>query len=113
MTELDRKQQEKDVLYEEHRIRTDLEAHLVKAERIANSLNKLSTALREHPEAITGTPSLADIAEGRDYREALAVLDRQALVAHCQRITALRQELRAVRITKARLGLGESAEERQ
>ena len=97
MTDLERAELEKDVLYQHHKVTKDLRAYETKAENIAEILDKIARGLRENPELVTGTPSLEAAGGEYDYRDALnafAKLSRQEIVSTCSAIRDLKESLR-------------------
>jgi hypothetical protein len=98
MTDVEKIQQRKDVAADHDKAQEDLAAQIIKIERVADKLEVLATALKTHPEFVTGTPEIGK----PDYREDLTALDRQKLLDDCSELRRLKDRART---TEKRLNL--------
>ena|ERR1017187_3147519 len=90
MTDTEKNQQRRDVLADYNKAQEDLDAQIVKIERIAVTFETLAAALKAHPELVTQTPEIGK----PDYREELSSLSRQQVVDDCAELRRLRDRLR-------------------
>lgn len=106
MTDTERIEQEKETLWEHERAQQALNAQTVKVQRLADKLENLCRALRDHPELVTGTPQI----EAPDYRDDLAVLNREEILNVCHELARLKERARTTgkRVDLLRFGSPQS-----
>lgn len=90
MTEQEREDLEKEVLWQREKAHQELATLEVKVALIADRLRRLVAALDDSPELVTSTPAL----HAPDFREDLKAVDRQTLLDTCRELASAKEKLR-------------------
>jgi len=102
MTQMERTQLQKDVLFDFHMAGQEIMYHRQRLAMMGERLERLGIALQQHPELITTLPE--PIAP--DYRDELNALpDRQTLLDLCKETRSLEAKLKAAEMRKSALHL--------
>ncbi|MES2391615.1 MAG: hypothetical protein V4555_08245 [Acidobacteriota bacterium] len=102
MTDFERTQLQKDVLFNFHMAGQEAMYHRQKLALMGESLERLGVALQRHPELITTLPEPNAI----DYRNELNALpERQALLDGCKEMRVLEDKVKQTGMRKAALNL--------
>jgi hypothetical protein len=101
MTQADRAQLEKDVLYDVVTAQRECNDYRVKLARTADALAELARGLRDCPELVTPLPEV----NTPDYREGLNLLNSRAeVIGLCDSLREAKEKLRRREGRKADLG---------
>jgi hypothetical protein len=103
MTDTDRNELEKEIVWQREKAKKDLSALEVKVEQIAVALEKISLALRKQPELVTDIPALSAAC---DLRDDIKFLDREVVIATCRDLVKAKKSLSSAekQLNKLRLG---------
>ncbi len=85
MTDVEKSIQRAEVIAENEKAQEELANQTIKIERIADKFDRISRALRNHPELVTGTPEIGK----PDYRSDLNFPTREQLLADCAELIRL------------------------
>ncbi len=103
MTQTERTQLQKDVIFAFHTTRLDVQDHRARLEIMGERLERLGLALQKHPEFITPLP---EPTANYDYRDELnAISDRQTIIDLCAEIRLLEQKRKNAEMRKLALNL--------
>ncbi|MGA8184706.1 MAG: hypothetical protein WB819_13810 [Terriglobia bacterium] len=92
MTDSEILQQEEHVRRDNQRAQRELYAQALLLQGIADHLENLVYALRNHPELLTETPPPG----AQSYLEDLAILGRKSLLAECEEFRRLQERARVI-----------------
>ena len=103
MTQAERTQLQKDIIFAFHTTQQDVVAHRARLAIMGERLERLGVALQNHPELITPLP---EPTANYDYRDELnAISDRQTIIDLCAEVRRLEQKRKAAEMRKAALNL--------
>ena len=103
MTQVERQELEKDVLYTAFVAEREAAAHRVRLGLIGEQLERLGRALQDHPEAVTALPDPHSL---YDYSQDLNALNgRQIVIELCKELQILEQKQKTAQARKGMLNL--------
>ena len=102
MTDQDRSELEKDVLWKCEKSREEVAALSVKIELIVDGFEHVLSGLRTHPELLTPTPAL----NAPDYREDFKAVDLKIMFDTCRELAQAKEKLRQAEKRRDKLRFG-------
>jgi hypothetical protein len=103
MTDFDKIQQEKEVVWQCEQSRKDIGSLEVKIERIADSLGRVVNVLRSHPELVREVPPLN---AAIDIRDDMKCVDKELIFSACLELSQAKERLRISEKQLSRIRLG-------
>ena len=103
MTQAERTQLQKDVIFAFHTTQQDVIAHRARLAIMGERLERLGLALQHHPELVTPLPELT---ANYDYRDELnAMTDRKTIIDLCGEVRTLEEKRKIAEMRKNALHL--------